>query len=55
MGSLSEINLPNQLLSISVAAGLVAFAFMILRISFNGFKSIVGMIQRSQSKRNKGN
>ncbi len=48
MESLSEINLPNQLLSIAVTAGLVAFLFMILRILFNTFKLVGRKLQAKQ-------
>ncbi len=41
MGNLSEVNLPNQILSLAVAGGLVAFAFLVLRIVINGIKLIV--------------
>ncbi len=51
MESLSEINLPNQMLSIAVAAGLVAFAFMILRILFNGLKLIIKKLQAGTSNK----
>ena len=36
MGTLSEINLGNQILSFVVAGGLVAFAALVLRILFSG-------------------
>ena len=40
MGNLSEINLGNQILSIVVAGGMVAFGALILRILLSGIKFI---------------
>ena len=40
------------MLSIAVTAGLVAFAFMVLRILFNTLKAIIRKVQASRSKKN---
>ena len=40
MESLSEINLGNQILSIVVAGGLVAFGALVLRLCISGIKFI---------------
>ena len=44
MESISEVNLPNQILSLAVAGGLVAFAFLILRLLNNGIKQIISKL-----------
>ena len=48
MESLSEINLPNQILSLAVAGGLVAFAFLILRLLNNGIKQIISKLNANK-------
>ncbi len=56
MESISEINLPNQILSLAVAGGLVAFAFLILRLLNNGIKQIISKLNTNklnQGKREK--
>ena len=53
MDSLSEVNLPNQILSLAVAGGLVAFAFLILRIVNSGIKQIAGKIKARGLNNNK--
>jgi len=56
MESISEINLPNQILSLAVAGGLVAFAFLILRLLNNGIKQIISKLNANklnQGKREK--
>ena len=56
MESISEINLPNQILSLAVAGGLVAFAFLILRLLNNGIKEIISKLNANklnQGKREK--
>ena len=56
MASISEINLPNQILSLAVAGGLVAFAFLILRLLNNGIKQIISKLNANklnQGKREK--
>ncbi len=45
MESLSEINLGNQILSIVVAGGLVAFGALVLRIFLSGIKFILKKIK----------
>ncbi len=45
MESLSEINLGNQILSIVVAAGLVAFGALVLRILLSGIKFILKKVK----------
>ncbi len=47
MENISEINLGNQLLSIVVAGGLVAFAFLVFRILQNSVKYIIKQIKRN--------
>ncbi len=58
MGSLSEINLGNQLLSIVVAAGLVAFGALVLRLFLSGIKFILKKVKASNRtndiEKNKG-
>ena len=49
MGSLSEINLGNQLLSIVVAGGLVAFGALVLRIFLSGIKFILKKAKTSNT------
>ena len=56
MESISEINLPNQILSLAVAGGLVAFAFLILRLLNNVIKQIISKLNANklnQGKREK--
>jgi hypothetical protein len=48
MESISEINLPNQILSLAVAGGLVAFAFLILRLLNNGIKQIISKLNTNK-------
>ena len=48
MESISEINLPNQILSLAVAGGLVAFAFLILRLLNNGIKQIISKLNATK-------
>ena len=48
MESISEINLPNQILSLAVAGGLVAFAFLILRLLNNGIKQIISKLKANK-------
>tara|TARA_E500000331_G_C17157802_1_gene670369 strand:+ start:226 stop:399 length:174 start_codon:yes stop_codon:yes gene_type:complete len=48
MESISEINLPNQILSLAVAGGLVAFAFLILRLLNNGIKQIISKLNANK-------
>ncbi|AAP99767.1 MULTISPECIES: hypothetical protein [Prochlorococcus] len=40
MSNLSEINPANQILSFVIAAGLVAFVFLLLRLTIAGVKFI---------------
>ncbi len=47
MGTLSEINLGNQLLSIVVAGGLVAFGALVLRLMISGVKLISKKLRTS--------
>ena len=49
MESISEINLPNQILSLAVAGGLVAFVFLILRLLNNGIKKIISKLNSNKS------
>ena len=48
MESLSEINLPNQILSLAVAGGLVAFAFLVLRLVINGIKLLISKVKANK-------
>ncbi len=48
MENLSEVNLPNQILSLAVAGGLVAFAFLVLRLITNGIKVILSKINNKK-------
>ncbi len=45
MESLSEINLGNQILSIVVAAGLVAFGALVLRLFISGIKFFIKKVK----------
>ena len=53
MESISEINLPNQILSLAVAGGLVAFAFLILRLLNNGIKQIISKLNANKLNQGK--
>ena len=53
MESISEINLPNQILSLAVAGGLVAFAFLILRLLNNGIKKIISKLNTNKLSQGK--
>ena len=53
MESISEINLPNQILSLAVAGGLVAFAFLILRLLNNGIKQIISKLNANKLNQRK--
>ncbi len=53
MESISGINLPNQILSLAVAGGLVAFAFLILRLLNNGIKQIISKLNTNKLKQGK--
>ncbi len=51
MGSLSEVDLGSQLLSIVIAAGLVAFALMVFKIFFGAAKIVVDNIKSKLIKK----
>ena len=53
MATLSEINLGNQILSIVVAGGLVAFGALMLRIFFASMKFILKKIKISKLENKK--
>ena len=52
MATLSEINLGNQILSIVVAGGLVAFGALVLRIFISGIKFILKKVKASKIENN---
>ncbi len=49
METLSEINLGNQILSIVVAAGLVAFGALVLRIILSSIKFLLKKIKTTNT------
>ncbi len=49
MENLSNTNLPNLILSIAIAAGTVAFGFLVLRIIWNTFKLLANKVKIKQS------
>ena len=53
MESIIEINLPNQILSLAVAGGLVAFAFLILRLLSNVVKQIISKFNTNKLSQGK--
>ena len=53
MENISEINLPNQILSLAVTGGLVAFAFLILRLLNNAIKQIISKLNTNKSSQGK--
>ncbi len=53
MESINEINLPNQILSLAVAGGLVAFAFLILILLSNGIKQIISKLNTNKLRQGK--
>ncbi len=55
MGTLSEINLGNQILSIVVAGGLVAFGALVLRILLSGIKFIIKKVKSTSKVTDKEN